>query len=358
MKQISEMKQGYSRTAMMALLITLPLFQGCAQDEVDSDDQTQNIPVVEVVEAEISQQTQLVTYTGTLEAMHTINVASNSPGRIDRLYVEEGDRVETGDPLILMEDNQLRQARIAFDTAQREYERLQPLYEEGAVTRQQLDMAETEFENARINLDILEENTALHSRIDGIVTEKWFEEGEIYSAVPGESGTPAIIQVMQLNPLKLIVNVNESMRRFIEVGQAVRMTVDALPDDVFESEISRIFPTVDPVTRSFRVEVLVSNEEMRLSPGMFARVTIETQTYEGLFVPREALLRGTSANTQDVLFLVNENSIAVRQVVSVENFLNDQVRISEGVAPGQHVVIRGKQRLIDGTEVDSRIYTP
>src|SRR5690625_7016703 len=75
-----------------------------------------------------------------------------------------------------MEDNQLRQARIQFETAKREYERLVPLHAEGAVTQQQLDLAQTEMENAEITLNVLVENTTLRSGLNGIVTEKWFEE--------------------------------------------------------------------------------------------------------------------------------------------------------------------------------------
>src|SRR5690625_4266976 len=120
-----------------------------------------------------------VTFSGTLEPLRQTNVGANTPGRIERIFVEEGDRVTIGDPLVQMEDNQLRQARIQFETAKREYERLVPLHAEGAVTRQQLDLAQTEMENAEITLNVLVENTTLRSGLNGIVTEKWLDRKSV-----------------------------------------------------------------------------------------------------------------------------------------------------------------------------------
>src|SRR5690625_7104629 len=163
-----------------------------------------------------------VTFSGTLEPLRQTNVGANTPGRIERIFVEEGERVSAGDPLVQMEDNQLRQARIQFETAKREYERLVPLHAEGAVTQQQLDLAQTEMENAEITLNVLVENTTLRDGVYDIVTEKCFEPNRVYSASPTESGAPGIVQVMQINPLRLIINVNETRLSNLDVGQTVR----------------------------------------------------------------------------------------------------------------------------------------
>lgn len=350
------MKKLTSIKILIALLVVLSGFQACTSTE-ESEGERQDPIVVEGVEASASERAQYVTYTGTLEPWKQINVGSASPGRIDRIFVQEGDRVEIGDPLVQMEDNQLRQARINYQTTKREYERLLPLYEEGAVTRQQLDLAQTEYENAQINLHVLEDNTQLQSKINGVVTEKWFEEGELYSAAPSEAGSPGIVQVMQLDQLKLIVNVNESMMPFIQEGETVLLRVDALPDRHFESEISRVFPTVNPQNRSFRVEILVDNADNHLKPGMFVRAEIETQKTEAIFIPREALIRGTSSNSQDILFLINEDNKAVRRVVTTGVYLDDMVAITEGIEEGDFIVIKGRQQLEDGVIVEPVRYS-
>lgn len=341
---------------IVASLVVLLGFQACTSNE-EFEEESQDPIVVEGIEATSSERAQLVTYTGTLEPWKQINVGSSNPGRIDRIFVQEGDRVKIGDPLVQMEDNQLRQARISYQTTKREYERLMPLHEEGAVTRQQLEMAQTEYENAEINLNVLEENTQLKSKINGVVTQKWFEEGELYLATPSEAGSPGIVQVMQEDPLKLMVNVNESMMRFIMEGQAVSLRVDALPDMSFESEINRIFPIINPQNRSFQIEVLIENSNDMLKPGMFVRAVLETQKTEAIFIPREALMRGTSANSQDIVYLVNDGNIAVRQVVTAGIFLDEVVVITEGIEKGNFVVVKGRQRLEDGDKVKTELYS-
>lgn len=338
-------------------IILLVTMQACSTDEPEIEE-NREVPVVEVVEASVSERVMNVTFSGTLEAFRQMNVGSNSPGRIERIFVEEGDRVSAGDPLVQMEDNQLRQARINFETAQREYDRLVPLHAEGAVTRQQLDLARTDLENAEINLNVLEENTTLRSRVNGVVTEKWFEEDELYSASPTESGAPGIVQVMQTDPLKLIININESQLSYIEEGQSVTLTSDALSGREFESTVNRIFPTIDPGTRSFRVEVLVENSDAALRPGMFVRASLQTAEYKDLFIPRESLMRGTSEGSQDIVFTINENNEAVRQIVGIGMFLDEVVSIQSGMEAGDRVVVKGKQRIEDGMEVRVEVYQP
>lgn len=343
--------------SLLALMFMVTL-QACGSNDQSETEVAREIPVVEVVEASVSERAMTVTFSGTLEPLRQTNVGANTPGRIERIFVEEGDRVSAGDPLVQMEDNQLRQARIQFETAKREYERLVPLHAEGAVTQQQLDLAQTEMENAEITLNVLVENTTLRSGLNGIVTEKWFEENELYSASPTESGAPGIVQVMQINPLRLIINVNETRLSNLDVGQTVRLTSDALPGREFQSQVSRIFPTVDPATRTVRVEVIVENNDSVLRPGMFVRAALQTAEYEELFIPREALLRGTSEGSQDIVYTINENNQAVRQIVQVGMFLDELVSIERGIESGDRVVVKGKLRLEDGMEVRAELYQP
>ncbi|HLR89658.1 MAG TPA: efflux RND transporter periplasmic adaptor subunit [Balneolaceae bacterium] len=343
--------------SLLALMFMVTL-QACGSNDQSETEVAREIPVVEVVEASVSERAMTVTFSGTLEPLRQTNVGANTPGRIERIFVEEGDRVTIGDPLVQMEDNQLRQARIQFETAKREYERLVPLHAEGAVTRQQLDLAQTEMENAEITLNVLVENTTLRSGLNGIVTEKWFEENELYSAAPTESGAPGIVQVMQINPLRLIINVNETRLSNLDVGQTVRLTSDALPGREFQSQVSRIFPTVDSATRTVRVEVIVENNDSVLRPGMFVRATLQTAEYEELFIPREALMRGTSEGSQDIVYTINENNQAVRQIVQVGMFLDELVSIERGIESGDRVVVKGKLRLEDGMEVRAELYQP
>lgn len=347
----------YMLTILLAGLGVTAGLVSCSTEPPEAESQeNEETPTVEVIKADTIQRIQQVTYGGNLEAWKQINVGSNTPGRVDRLYVDEGDLVNAGDPLVQMEDRDLAQARLNYEQAQREYERLLPLYKEGSVPRQQLDQAETELETAEINLQIMEENTLLQSNVDGVVTQQWFEEGELYSATPGQAGgAPAIVQVMQQNPLKLQVRVNESYLRFLEEGDEATIQVEALPDEIFESDIYKIYPTIDPATRTFLTEIRIPNDDLRLRPGMFARARLDLQSIEAIFVPREALMRGTSENSRDILFLVDDSSKAVRQNVNVGMFIDQYAIIEQGVRPGQQVIVQGNQIVTDGMTVNTAI---
>ncbi|MEX1211320.1 MAG: efflux RND transporter periplasmic adaptor subunit [Balneolaceae bacterium] len=339
--------------ALFVVVMSLCLLQGCGSKESTSENETSDPIVVEGVRADHQSIRQKVTYTGTLVANRVVNAGSNAPARIEEIFVEEGDRVAVGDPLFRMEENQLRQARIAHETAKREYERLLPLAEEGAVTRQQVEMAKSDLDQAGVNLEVLEENTLFRAPHAGIVSEKWFEEGELYSAAPTEFGAPGILQLVEMDPLKLIINVNESHLRFLQKGDSVDVRVDAYPGDLYQSIIHRIFPTVDPSNRTARVEIRIDNDSNLLRPGQFSRVGFHLQTVEGIAIPRAALLRGTSSNAQDVLFYVTEDGEAIRQVVSVGPRMDDLVLIEEGLSEGAFVVVKGKQRLENGMQVET-----
>lgn len=351
----SDMRREREST-VWALLLALVLTAGlsaCSSESEDPESESETEIVVSVIPATEQTVQQHATYSGTLEAHRVVNAGSNSPARIEEIFVEEGDRVESGDPLFRMEENQLRQARIAHETARREYERLVPLAREGAVTRQQVEMAKSELDQATVNLEVLEENTLFRAPYGGVISERWFEPGELYSATPTESGAPGILQLVQTDPLRLVVQVNESHLRHLQAGDSVRVQLDAWPDREFESRIERIFPTVDPGSRTARVEVQLENRDGDLRPGQFARVSLEISSVQGIVAPRAALLRGTSSDSRDVLFRVNQTGEAIRQVVEVGPKVDDQVIILDGLQEGDLVVVKGKQRLENGMRVET-----
>src|SRR5690625_4972484 len=91
---------------------------------------------------------------------------------------------------------------------------------------------------------------------------------------------------------------------------------------------------------------------------MFVRAALQTAEYEELFIPREALLRGTSEGSQDIVYTINENNQAVRQIVQGGMFLDELVSIERGIESGDRVVVKGKLRVEDGMEVRAEPYQP
>ena len=132
-----------------------------------------------------------------------MHLVPTTPGRIEKIFVEVGSRFSKGDMLVQMDQTQLRQANLQLKNLETDYKRLDTLQKVGSITQQQFDQASTQYEVAKTNVEYLGENTTLIAPFNGVVSGKYFENGEMYSGVPNTTaGKAAIISIVQINPLK------------------------------------------------------------------------------------------------------------------------------------------------------------
>src|SRR5690606_36654130 len=123
----------------------------------------------------------------------------------------------------------------------------------------------TQYELAKSNVDFLSENTTVKSPIDGIVSGKYFENGEVYSGAPNTpAGEAAVLSLMQINPLKAVVNISQSYFPDVKQGMKTRVTTDIYPDKQFDGKVYRVYPTISSSTRTFLTEVEVKNSNESL----------------------------------------------------------------------------------------------
>jgi multidrug efflux pump subunit AcrA (membrane-fusion protein) len=121
----------------------------------------------------------------------------------------------------------------------------------------------------------MEVNTLLKAPFAGIVTGKYFEDGEIFSGTPTtQSGRSAVVTVMQVNPLKVNVSISEQYYPLIYKGMKTTIVADVYKNETFTGSVYRISPTISPATRSFNIEIELPNRNDLLKPGMFVRVAM------------------------------------------------------------------------------------
>ena len=144
--------------------------------------------------------------------------------------------------------------------------------------KQQLDQLRTQLEVAETALKNLGENTTLVSPINGVVTARNYDPGDVAMQLP-------ILTIENINPVKVVVNVSESYYSRVQLGMPVEVTVDALGSETFTGKVSLIHPTFDPVSHTFTVEISVANSDMRLRPGMYARVKMNFVPSNGPLSP-------------------------------------------------------------------------
>jgi membrane fusion protein, multidrug efflux system len=324
---------------------------GPAEDEGSAmeADKTENVRVMELQQREVART---VDYTGTLLAWEEFHVAPAQPGRIALIPVEVGTRVKKGAILAEMDKTQLRQAELQLANLRTDFNRLDTLRKTGSIAKQQYDQIKTQYEITQSNVSFLKENAVLKAPFAGVISGKYYEQGEIYSGAPNPmTGKAAIVSLVQIDRLKITVPVSEQFFPNIKTGMSAKIVTDIYPNKVFTGNIFNIHPTIDPATRTFNIEISVSNAGNLLRPGMFCRVSLDLLRVEALLLPANAVLKMQGSN--DRFLFVEENGIAVRVPVTLGRRYDDLVEVfSERLNKGDRVIVSGQPRLLDGVKVN------
>ncbi|MDE6374580.1 MAG: efflux RND transporter periplasmic adaptor subunit [Alistipes sp.] len=262
---------------------------------------------------------------------------------IDRILVDVGDRVQAGQLLVTLDPTQYTQARVQLKTVEDDYNRLLPVYEAGGISAQQIQQAKAQLDVQREAVANLKKNIEVRSPISGVVTARNYESGDLFAAQP-------ILHVMQIDPLKVIVNISEQYFPDVRVGMPVDLKVDIFPDKTFAGSVSLIYPALDPATRTFKVEVRVPNADRTLRPGMFARTIFDLGEKQGVMVPDVAIQKQVGS-AERYLYVIEGDSVAVRRSVKPGRQVGDRIDVLSGVQPGEQVAVTAFSRLYDGAKV-------
>ena len=302
-----------------------------------------------------------------------VSIGVRVPGRIDRYFVEEGQTVHKGDPLVQLDDRDYRaavaviqarqaSARADLTLAEADLERGRALRGQGIISQQELDVLvnraavtraaigqlDAELDEARVNLDY----TTLRAPTDGVILAKLKEVGEI--AVPGGfAGSGDLIRLANLTDMRAEVDVNEADLARIGLGQPAQVTPDAYPDAKYDARVVKLYPQVDRQKGTLKVEVHILTPDAKLLPDMSARITFlqppETaQAKETVvLVPSAAVHRTTAGDT--AVWVVRDGTVSSRRV-EPRGDVGDQVRIASGLEGGETVVV-GDVALAEGQRV-------
>jgi RND family efflux transporter MFP subunit len=292
-----------------------------------------------------------IEYTSSLIPFEENHLVSASPGRIEKIFVEIGDHVRKGDMLVQMDRTQLHQALIQLKNIETDYARLDTLNKVGSISKQQYDQVKAQYDIARSSVEFLQENTVLRAPFDGVISGKYYEEGEFYSGAPNTlAGKAAIVSIVQIDFLKAEVNISEKYFPLIHTGMDAVVSTDTYPGRMFPGKVMRVHPTIDPATRSFTIEIKISNKEEILRPGMFSRVTMELGEETALVVPSAAVLKMQGSNERYIF--LEEDGIAKRVTVLIGKRFDDRIEIlSDELTEGDRLIVTGQARLVDGDKV-------
>lgn len=300
-------------------------------------------PQVRLETVNVQPVAQTQEFTATVDADVVNNISPSVVLRIDKILVEVGDRVQAGQLLAEMDRSNLIQSKTQLDNIQLEYDRQLALYEVGGTSKQLLDAQQVQLDVARTAYDNLKENTQLISPIDGIVTARNYDNGDMYSA-----GKP-LLTVQKIVSVKLMIHVSEGFYTQVKEGMPVKIHLDVYKDETFTGKVSLIYPTIDAATRTFPVEITLDNKDMRVRPGMFARVTIDFGTERRVVLPDLAVVKQTGSGDRYV-YVYNDGKVDFVKV-ELGRRTDTRYEVLSGVSDGARVVVAGQSRLYNGAEV-------
>ena len=301
-------------------------------------------PSVSVVTVSTREVPQLATYTSTVQAYVKNNIVPQTGGRITKINVEIGDFVKAGQVLAEIDKAQLQQAQLSLQNQEVELARLKSLYEAGGLSKSDLDAIELQYNVTKTQVENLLENTVLRSPINGVVTARNYDVGDMCSV------SAPIFTVEQIIPVKLLVAISESDYSRVKKGDSVEIKADAVPDKTFYGKINRIYPTIDPATRTFTAEVTVQNNYRTLRPGMFVRATVNFGVNNSVVIPDVAVVKQQGSGERFV-YILNEDGTVNYQKVTLGRRMGTEYEVLEGINDGAKVVTGGQIRLKDGIKV-------
>ena len=301
-------------------------------------------PTVSVAQVFVREVPQEAVYTSTVQAYVKNNIAPQMAGRITKINVEIGDFVKEGQILAEIDKAQLLQAQLQLQNQEVELQRLKSLYEEGGLSQSDYDAIQMQYNVLKTQVENLIDNTTLRSPINGVVTARNYDVGDMYAM-----STP-IFTVEQIVPVKLLVGISETDYSKVKKGDSVVVTADAIPGKTFYGKVNRIYPTVDPATRTFTVEVKIDNNYKTLRPGMFVRATINFGTNTNVVIPDVAVVKQQGSGERFVYVLNADNTVTYKKVV-LGRRMGAEYEVLEGLEDGDRIVIGGQIRLKDGVKV-------
>ena len=285
-----------------------------------------------------------IEFTATLNPFKEVHMAPSAPGRIEKINVEISDNVKQGEVVALMDRTNLNQAFINLMKIKADFKRLDTLKKTKSIADQQYDQMKSAYEIAENTYRSLLENTQLKAPFDGVVSGKYFEDGEIYSGTPVPSvGKPAILSIVQINNLKALIGISANYYPLIRTGMKAEVKADLYPELTFNGETYRIYPTIDNSTKTFTVELKVLNGNLKLRPGMFAKIKLDLGKGDALLVPTIALVKQTGTN--DMYLFLNKNNKAVKQHVEIGRIIDDKTEILSGISEGDEIITVGQNKL-------------
>lgn len=364
--------QGYLKY-LIAIIVLSFLASGC-KDKAQPGEEGAGGPVisgVKIIDVHPDWVDEFYKTSGTVKAKVISDISSRIMGSVTAIKVREGDRVKKGDLLLTIDDRDLNQKVKEAEEGYREalkslqsakqnkslidttYTRYKSLFDEKAIAEQEIDeienkknLAKLEYERAQAALEKAKAYlrgaqielgfTKITTPISGVITEKKIEVGNM--AVPG---IPLLV-VEDDSSFKMDVYVDELLLEKLRVGMPVKVIIDALKMEAF-GEIYEIVPSIDPMSRTFLINIDLKGENLKT--GLYGRVMVPIGKIQVLLVPKNSIVeKGQLVG----VYVVDDRGAVSYRLVKLGRDFDGESEVLSGLKNGERIIVEGVEKAVDG----------
>jgi RND family efflux transporter MFP subunit len=334
--------------AVLLLLSVFRIIQTTLANKPEVISDVINIKVAKVLSTTLENTSPL---SGRIQAVEEASILPMIPGKVASIYAELGQRVQAGDTLFKLDATQMtagyNQANEAYINAKTNFERMQVLFTEGAVSKQQFEQTQMLYESAaqsRIMAADGLKNSTVTTPISGYVTSVNIIEGGMASqAMPS-------MTIANIDKVEIDTSVSEHLINKIKLLDKVQVLIQSISDKPFSGSISAVSPAPAIGSLTYPIRIIMDNPDTLIKPGMSAEIIISTEKIQNaIVVPSNAVLVKNGKTI--VVTLDSNNNVSLREVtLGVDN--GTQAQILQGLSVGETIVVEGQQYLDETSNIN------
>ena len=333
----------------LLLVLTLAVSMSACGRKKNNQVEGKKLPLVKTTSVKGENFEETYKVVGIVKPFETAKISSEEGGLITWLSKDKGDRVGRGEVVVKLkkdvDEAAYLQALAQYELTKETFERTERLYKDAVATEQQFTTSKLQMEIALKAVDLYKVRLSkgyVQSPISGVVEAKFMNKGEMTGP-----GIP-ILSIVNIAKVKISCGIPERYLTQISKGESVKITFDVLPDEEFKGLISYVGPSINSVSRTFEIEVILDNSDRRLKPEMSSNITFTNLKVDNAVVlPQDYVVD----NGDEKFVFVLEGDIAKKKVIKVGGRSDNKVLVQEGLSIGETLINVGFQGLNDGDKV-------
>lgn len=338
-------------TIVVITIVTLMNNKKIAADKVYEYDKSETINVITQM-IKSNHLNNMQPYSGTFEPNKEVKLSADIQGKITKLFVQNGDLVKEGQPLLLLDKSlislQLEAVNTKIKGLQKDIERYKVLVESNAIQGVKLEKALLGLEAAKIERATIQEQlnkSMVRAPFDGVITAQLTEKGAF--AAPGVP----LFQLTDISRLKFTFLVTENEIYDFHMNDTIQLNVDALPEQNFNGVVTMIGSKAN-MAMNFPIEISVDNEAMQIKAGMFGHAMIGESLGDDqeILIPLSAVFGETSSPK---VYIVESGKALIRDIV-LNGTIENKAIVKKGLLINDEIVVEGITNLFDGANVNTK----